>query len=165
MVQRIVPIFVALLGVVTEYAKERFGLWGDALRPFYSTGFQTSHISWNNMKIDSLQFAMYVQAILQDAEKGDQLAMQTLTEWDEMNQEEGLPPMKEQLTEWNKANAPQRSTTDVQPLTQPTTMAKTFEEETNERCEQWERERPKPQEPITRGMDNGNGVDSMLSTL
>lgn len=34
MVQRIVPIFVALLGVVTEYAKERFGPWGDALRPF-----------------------------------------------------------------------------------------------------------------------------------
>ena len=58
------------------------------------------------MKIDSQQLALYVQAILQDAEKGDQLAMQTLTEWDEMNQEEGLPPMKEQLTEWMKANTP-----------------------------------------------------------
>ncbi len=34
MVQRIVPIFVALLGVVTGHAKERFGLRGDALRPF-----------------------------------------------------------------------------------------------------------------------------------
>lgn len=33
-VQRIVSIFVTLLGVVTEYAKERFGPWGDALRPF-----------------------------------------------------------------------------------------------------------------------------------
>ena len=33
-VQRIVPIFVALLGVVTGHAKERFGLRGDALRPF-----------------------------------------------------------------------------------------------------------------------------------
>ncbi len=102
------------------------------------------------MKIDSLQFALYVQAILQDAEKGDQLAMQTLTEWDEMNQEEGLPPMKEQLTEWNKANAPQRSTTDVQPLTQPTTMAKTFKEETNERCEQWERENGRSLKSLSR---------------
>ena len=33
-VQAIVAIFVTLLGVVTEYAKERSGLWGDALRPF-----------------------------------------------------------------------------------------------------------------------------------
>jgi len=82
------------------------------------------------MKIDSQQLALYVQAILQDAEKGDQLAMQTLTEWDEMNHEERLPPMKEQLTEWMKA--------------------KTFKEETNERCEQWERENGRSLKSLSR---------------
>lgn len=54
------------------------------------------------MIIDSYQLALYVNAVIKRAEQGNPLAIETLQQWDEMNQEDNLPPMRVLLEEWEK---------------------------------------------------------------
>ena len=60
------------------------------------------------MEIDSLHLALIVQGTIKRAKEGNQLAKETLDQWNRVNQEEGLPPMKEQLAEWEKAHQPEK---------------------------------------------------------
>ena len=95
--------------------------------------------------------ALFVKATIMDAENGDQLCQQTLAEWDEMNQEEGLPPMREQLAEWERMH---------QPKEQPK-KPKTFKEETEERCAIWEKENGRSLKSLSRE----EWIDAMMWIL
>ena len=52
------------------------------------------------MEIDSLQLAIWVQAHINAASRGESWAIETLQQWNAANKEEGLPPMEQQLEEW-----------------------------------------------------------------
>ena len=52
------------------------------------------------MEIDSLQFAIWVQAHINAASRGESWAIETLQQWNDANKEEGLPSMEQQLEEW-----------------------------------------------------------------
>ena len=52
------------------------------------------------MEIDSLQFAIWVQAHINAASRGESWAIETLQQWNAANKEEGLPTMEQQLEEW-----------------------------------------------------------------
>ena len=60
------------------------------------------------MKIDSLQLALYVQGVIKGAKEGDPLDKETLDQWNQMNQEEGLPPMEDLLKDWVEKNRPKQ---------------------------------------------------------
>lgn len=61
------------------------------------------------MEIDSLHMALVVQGTIKRAKEGDPLDKETLEQWNRMNQEEGLPPMEQQLREWVEQNRPKPS--------------------------------------------------------
>jgi hypothetical protein len=66
------------------------------------------------MEIDSLQLALYVQGVIKGAKEGDPLDKETLEQWNQMNQEEGLPPMEQLLREWVAKNRPRAYETPKQ---------------------------------------------------
>lgn len=61
------------------------------------------------MEIDSLHLALIVQGTIKRAKEGNPLAKETLDQWNRVNQEEGLPPMEEQLKAWVEQNRPKPS--------------------------------------------------------
>ena len=61
------------------------------------------------MEIDSLHLALIVQGTIKRAKEGNPLDKETLEQWNRMNQEEGLPPMEDQLKAWVEQNRPKPS--------------------------------------------------------
>jgi len=66
------------------------------------------------MEIDSTHLALVVQGTIKRAKEGNPLAKETLEEWNQINQEEGLPPMEQLLREWVEQNRPKEAETPKQ---------------------------------------------------